>query len=181
MSMINSPAVGANTTVANANSSSNSSQISTDNRHNSIPDLNSTNRSTDLSSVNSDSYSPAKSENSEELNMSLLFKHNIEKVDLSDPPTQEDALRYLLEKVRDMETLLINTVTDNMALKKDLNTLFTKNALLVSENVKLQEIIMFSANEIAKGEGYRLTACGFRPFLNAVCGFGPRFSVFPKI
>ena len=86
----------------------------------------------------SSSYSSASSIVSEE-NLSLKLKHGIDEVNLDNPSFQTFAIRYLLEKVRDHEELLIQTVKDNKGLREEISELYKLNDVLAAENVTLQE------------------------------------------
>ena len=91
---------------------------------------------------NSMSNSEASSASSiSECNLSLYMKHNIDAVNLDDSETQKLALHYLLEKVRDMESLLIESVKDNKNLRDDVDRLFHQNDSLAAENLTLKELI----------------------------------------
>ena len=91
---------------------------------------------------NSMSNSDASSASSvSEHNLSLYMKHNIDAINLDDSETQKLALHYLLEKIRDMESLLIESVKDNKNLRDDVDRLFHQNDSLAAENLTLKELI----------------------------------------
>ena len=93
-------------------------------------------RDNSMSNSSSSSYS-----DHNELNVSLFLKHNINSVNLDDPVTQRIALQYLLEKVRDIESLLIESVKDNKDLKEEISELYHQNDSLAAENITLKEEI----------------------------------------
>ena len=76
-----------------------------------------------------------------EPNLSLYLKHNIHAVQLGDPSTQQTALRYLLEKVRDLETLMIESAKTNQTLQNEVTALYKQNDALAADNVILQETV----------------------------------------
>ena len=166
MTMLGSPQVGAVTTVKTAaNPSANSPSKSTQPIISSEPTSNSTvldiegsdhvspnssNTSGNLSYISplkdtrensmSSSYVSSSSSDVGEQNLSLFLKHNINSVNLDDPGTQRIALRYLLEKVRDIETLLISSVKENKDLRDEVSVLYSQNDTLAAENVTLKDI-----------------------------------------
>ena len=89
----------------------------------------------------SSSYASSSSSDVGEQNLSLFLKHNINSVNLDDPGTQRIALRYLLEKVRDIETLLIGSVKENKELREEVSVLYHQNDTLAAENVTLKDVI----------------------------------------
>ena len=74
-------------------------------------------------------------------NLSPFLKHNIDAINLSDPDTQEVALRYLLTKVRDMENLLVNSFKSSKEVDDEMRKLYLQNDVLSAENLTLQESI----------------------------------------
>ena len=80
-------------------------------------------------------------------NVSLFLKHNINSVNLDDPGTQKIALQYLLEKVRDIETLLIDSVKENRVLKEEISALYSQNDSLAAENVTLKDLVSTQGKE----------------------------------
>ena len=101
-----------------------------------------------LQRENSMSNSETSSSDVSDHNLSMYFKHNIDSVNLSDPNTQKLAIHYLLDKVRDMETLLIDSVKKNEHLHDEVSSLYKQNDALAGENVTLKQMI--SAQEEAK-------------------------------
>ena len=87
------------------------------------------------------SYCSSSSSHVSEENVSLNLKHNINNVDLDNPEFQKIAIRYLLEKVRDQENLLIRAVKDNNGLREDISQLYRQNDALAAENVNVQDVI----------------------------------------
>ena len=95
----------------------------------------------------SQSSSSSFSSDNNDHNISLFLKHNINAVNLDDQNTQKIALQYLLEKVRDIETLLIESVKDNKMMKEELSELYRQNDSLAAENLTLRETISNQGNE----------------------------------
>ena len=87
------------------------------------------------SSFTSSSYSVG------EENLSHELKHSIQKVNLDDPAFQSVALRYLLEKVRDHEGLLIDIAKENKGLKDEIGDLYKQNDALAAENANIEDVI----------------------------------------
>ena len=117
------------------NNLSNSSNLST------VSPLKMT-RDNSMSTSSSSSFS-----DNNEPNASLFLKHNINSVNLDDPGTQKIALHYLLEKVRDIESLLIESVKDNKELKEEVSELYHQNDSLAAENITLKEMISKQGND----------------------------------
>ena len=76
-----------------------------------------------------------------EENLSLDMKHNIDSVNLDDSFSQKAAIRYLLEKVRDHETFIINIAKENKGLKDEIAELYKQNDALAAENVVIQDLV----------------------------------------
>ena len=172
MTMLGSPQVGAVATVnTGANSSSTSPSTSSQSIVTSEPTSNSTildiegsnhlspntsNTSGNLSYISplkdkrensmSSSYASSSSDVGDH-NMSLFLKHNINAVNLDDPGIQRIALQYLLEKVRDIETLLIDSVKENKDLREEVSVLYHQNDALAAENVTLKDVIAKQGND----------------------------------
>ena len=171
MSMLGSPQVSA---VVNVNTASNPSPSSSTSSNPAVissePTSNSTaidleggcdNLSPNTSGSNLSNISPFKEKRDNsmssssytsssdigEQNLSLYLKHNIHAVNLDDPGTQKTALRYLLEKVRDMESLLIGSVKENKVLRDEVTTLYQQNDVLAAENVTLKDVINTQGND----------------------------------
>ena len=104
------------------------------------------------SSRNSSSFSEANNStisDMDEPNLSPFLKRNIDAINLDDPGTQEVALRYLLGKVRDMESLLFKTIKSNKDLDDEVTKLYKQNDALSAENLTLQESITALKNDNA--------------------------------
>ena len=112
LTMLSSPQVGSEITIEESRNSSSSSVSS----NTTISDL-------------------------EDPNLSPFLKRNIDAINLSDPGTQEVALRYLLTKFRDMESLLVNSIKSNKEMDDDMKKLYQQNDVLSAENLTLQESI----------------------------------------
>ena len=84
-----------------------------------------------------------------EPNVSLYLKHNINAVNLDDPQTQGIALRYVLEKARDLETIVISSAKSNQVLQDDVTKLYRQNDALAAENVTMQDTILTMQDTIS--------------------------------
>ena len=82
-------------------------------------------------------------------NVSLYLKQNIDAVNLENRQTQVIALRYVLEKVRDLETLFINCAKSNQVLQDDVTKLYRQNDTLAAENVTMQDTIFSMQDTIS--------------------------------
>ena len=96
---------------------------------------------------NSMSNSSSFNSDNNEHNVSLFLKHNINSVNLEDSETQKIALRYLLEKVRDIESLLIESVRENKVLKDEISGIYDQNDALAAENLTLKEVVSKQGRE----------------------------------
>ena len=146
---------GANVTVEASTSNSLRKRNSTSNSTALVFD-----GSTDIDSsrnISSPSVSPVKEsgENSmsssssyvgSEENLSLNLKHGIDNVNLDNPEFQKFALRYLLEKMRDHEDMLIQSAKENKGLRDEISELYELNNALAAENVSIQELITNNAD-----------------------------------
>ena len=94
-----------------------------------------------LERENSMSNSNTSSSDISEANLSLYLKHNLDAVDLGDSLTQKLALQYLLEKVRDLESLMIDSEKNNKILREEVAVLYQQNDVLAAENVTLKDMI----------------------------------------
>ena len=92
---------------------------------------------------NSMSSSPSLSSSSEcvDQNLSVLLKHNIDEVNYDDPIVQKVAIHYLLEKVRDLETLFIQSGKEKKTLQDEISALYKQNDVLSAENVTMKDLI----------------------------------------
>ena len=99
------------------------------------------NRENSMSS--SDSYS---SYVGSEENLSLNLKHGIDNVNLANPAFQQFAIKYLLEKIRDHEDLLIRVSNENKGLHDEIAKLYDLNDALAAENVSIQELASTNDN-----------------------------------
>ena len=100
-------------------------------------------------SMMSSSSSSGSSFVSEE-NLSMNFKHSIDNVDLDNPIHQKMATQYLLEKMRDHESLMIKLAKENQELKDELSELYKNNEVLAAENVLVKDLV--DANNVLKNE-----------------------------
>ena len=74
-------------------------------------------------------------------NLSVLLKHNIDEVNYDDPIVQKVAIHYLLEKVRDLQTLFIQSGKEKKSLQDEVSALYKQNDVLSAENVTMRELI----------------------------------------
>ena len=65
---------------------------------------------------------------SQDINLSLNMKHHVQEINLDDPATHKQILVYLLEKVRDNESLIIDLARTNDSLRRE-NTLLNEKRL----------------------------------------------------
>ena len=100
-------------------------------------------------SMMSSSSSSGSSFVSEE-NLSMNFKHSIDNVDLDNPTHQKMATQYLLEKIRDHESLMIRLAKQNQELKDELSDLYKNSEALAAENLLVQDLV--EANNALKNE-----------------------------
>ena len=77
----------------------------------------------------------------DDTNLSPFLNRNIDAINLSDPGTQEVALRYILTKLRDMESLLVSSTKSNKDVDDDMTKLYLQNDALSAENLTMQESI----------------------------------------
>ena len=117
-----------------------SGEVSVNNLDDSLSSISPVKESRDNSMSQSTSQNSTSSDYGEP-NVSLYLKHNIHAVQLGDPATQQIALRYLLEKVRDLETLMIESAKSNQTLQNEVTALYKQNDALAADNVTLQETI----------------------------------------
>ena len=81
----------------------------------------------DNSMTDSSSSSPSSKSiysDCEHSNMSLQLVNNFAAVNLDDPNVQKTVLRYLLDKVRGIETLLITSIKENKKLHEEVSELY---------------------------------------------------------
>ena len=71
--------------------------------------------------------------------ISIDLKHNIDTINLDNPVNMKVAVQYLLEKVRDNESLLIAVSKENRSMSDDISELYTLNDALVAENTTLRD------------------------------------------
>ena len=98
----------------------------------------------DNSMTDSSSSSPSSKSiysDCEHSNMSLQLVNNFAAVNLDDPNVQKTVLRYLLDKVRGIETLLITSIKENKKLHEEVSELYQQNDALSAENVTLKEMV----------------------------------------
>ena len=74
-------------------------------------------------------------------NLSVLLKHNIDEVNYDDPIVQKVAIHYLLEKVRDLETLFIQSGKEKKKLQDEVTALYQQNDVLSAENLTMKDLI----------------------------------------
>ena len=79
-----------------------------------------------------------------EFELSMNMKHNVREVNLDDPEIHKQISLYLLEKVRDNESLIINLAKTNDSLRKD-------NAILSERVNYLQSQTDESINDLENG------------------------------
>ena len=159
--IMGSPMVGANVTVEESNSSPTSSQTSNRNRH--ISASHSSALELDGSEICSPAISPVKverentmssmshsySSEDSEYNVSLALKLNSSDVNLDNPVIQKIALQYLLEKIRDLESLVIQSTNDNKTLQDEIAALYRQNDALSNENITISNMIAARNEEVA--------------------------------
>ena len=68
-----------------------------------------------------------------EFELSLNMKHNVHEVNLDDPEIHKQISLYLLEKVRDNESMIINLAKTNDSLRKDNAILSERVSFLQSQ------------------------------------------------
>ena len=81
---------------------------------------------------------------SQDINLSLSMKHHVQEINLDDPDTHKQILVYLLEKVRDNESLIIDLAKTNDSLRRD-------NALLNEKVSYLQHQTDESISDLENG------------------------------
>ena len=169
--------VASNVTVDTMNTMNTTDNSISSQSSNKLPNSNSTaldfdgsdRRSSDDSNNFSTSSSPGngklKRENSmsdlsssyvSDQNVSISLNHDVNSINLDDPFVQKTALHYLLDKVRIIEGLFIDTAKENKLLREEVSALYQQNDALSAENVTMQQEIsdqketnILLANEIS--------------------------------
>ena len=104
---------------------------------------------TSRNSSSSSATSKSSSSDVDDPNLSPFLKHNIDAINLDDPGTQGIALRYLLAKMRDMESLVFKSIKSNKDLDDEVTKLYKQNDALSAENLTLQDSITALRNDNA--------------------------------
>ena len=73
--------------------------------------------------------------------ISIDLKHHVDTINLDNPLNMKVAMQYLLEKVRDNETLLIAVSKENREMSKEINQLYIMKDALTTENQTLKKSI----------------------------------------
>ena len=85
--------------------------------------------------------------------ISIDLKHHIDTINLDNPLNMKVAMQYLLEKVRDNESLLIAVSKENRNMSNEINELYAMNETLVLENRSLKEsIVSIQENQQKNGD-----------------------------
>ena len=85
--------------------------------------------------------------------ISIDLKHHIDTINLDNPLNMKVAVQYLLEKVRDNETLLIAVSKENRAMSKEITELYAMKDGLESENLALKDsVAKLQQNHRCSGE-----------------------------
>ena len=86
-------------------------------------------------------YSSSSSYECSDQNISLQLKHSTESLNFDDPSVQKFTLHYLLDKVKNLETLFIDSAKEKESLQEEVKALYQQNDVLSAENITLKELI----------------------------------------
>ena len=81
--------------------------------------------------------------------LSPFLYDNVHTINLDDSDAQDIALRYVLGRVRDLESLLMKSINSNKLMDLEMTKLFKQNDALAAENLTLHESMATLKNENA--------------------------------